>query len=622
MLYQIKDGSVSLGGKQILSHIDFEVRGTEKIGIVGANGAGKTTLLRLISGELTLDRDDRRMGPGITSSRKLTIGMMSQTREKDKELTVEELMLSTCPEKDAFSRERYAYEMEYDRLFTGFGFDKQDKQKQLGRFSGGEQTKISLIHLLLQKPDLLLLDEPTNHLDVETAEWLETYMQEYPKAVIFVSHDRFFLDRVVDVIYELRKENLYRYVGNYSDYRKQKQKEQDDLKKNYEKQQKEIARLEGLIEKFKNKPRKASFARSRKTLLDRMEKMEKPSENEGYMFTKEILPLVPANKWVMEAKELGIGYDKILLEISLRVRNGQKIAVIGKNGSGKSTFLKTVAGYLEPKKGECILGERTTLGYFDQQSAEISSEKTVLEHFHGLFPGLTEKDARQTLSCYLFRGRNAQTKVASLSGGEKARLMLAELLCAGPNMLVLDEPTNHMDIQAKETLESAFKAYKGTILFVSHDRYFVHQVADAILLFDEQRVMYYPFGYMHYLERKRREGAEDPAALMRAEDQAMLEGFRAVPEKERHRLREISTEAAYFDWQLRLAGEQMEDAKRKAELLWLKWKEWGERIPETPEEWMNMEAFAMEELEKAEEEWTEACLAWDQIYSYRSQGEL
>ncbi len=619
MLYQIKDGSVSLGGRAILSHIDFEVRGTEKIGIVGANGAGKTTLLRLIAGELSLDRDDRRMGPGIHSSRQLTIGMMSQTREKDAERTVEELILSTCPDGDPFSRERYAYEMEYDRLFTGFGFTKQEKQKKLGSFSGGEQTKISLIHLLLQKPDLLLLDEPTNHLDVETAEWLENYMQEYDKAVIMVSHDRFFLDQVADVIYELRKETLHRYVGNYSDYRSQKQKEQEEFRKSYERQQKEIQRLEGLIEKFKHKPRKASFARSRKTLLDRMEKMEKPSESDAHIFTKEILPLVPANKWVMEAKELGIGYDRVLLELSLRVKNGQKIAVIGKNGSGKSTFLKTVAGYLPPKKGECSLGERTTLGYFDQKSAELSLEVSVLEHFHGLFPALTEKEARQTLSCYLFRGKEAQTKISALSGGEKARLMLAELLCAAPNMLVLDEPTNHMDIQAKETLESAFQAYRGTILFASHDRYFVHKVADAILVFEDQRVMYYPFGYVHYLERKRREGAGDPAALIRAEEQAMLASFRAVPEKEKHRLREISTESAYRDWQLRLAGEQMEEAAVKVELLRKKQQEQREWIPEFLNEWMekNQESGVSitEELECAEKAWTEACIAWDQIYT-------
>jgi ATP-binding cassette subfamily F protein 3 len=266
---------------------------------------------------------------------------------------------------------------------------------------------------------------------------------------------------------------------------------------------------------------------------------------------------------------LKIGYDKALLELSLRVRRGQKIGIIGDNGVGKSTFLKTVAGLLEPVDGSYMLGNNTLMGYFDQQSAGLTSEKSVVEHFHDLFPGMTDKEVRQTLGAYLFGGGNAAKKVTDLSGGEKARLVLCELLTSRPNLLLLDEPTNHMDIPAKETLESAFLAYTGTILFVSHDRYFINQVADAILVFEDQRVLYYPFGYEHYLKKCRQPEGEDLSALMQAENQAMIADLKAVPKAERHRLREINTEEAYLDWKLRLAAEPMEAARERVEELYL-----------------------------------------------------
>ena len=563
MLYQILNGTVSVGGNTILDHIDFEIREKEKIAIVGANGTGKTTLLRLISGELELDRDDKRNTPGVKTSRNVTVGMLRQSNTADASKTIEEILLEGCPERDSFSKERFAYEMEYDRLFTGFGFEKSDKKKLFREFSGGEQTKIGLIRLLLEKPDILLLDEPTNHLDIETVEWLEDYMKIYPNAVVFVSHDRFFLDQVVTAVYELDRKKLRRYAGNYTQYRQQKAKDIKQQTKAYERQQAELKRLNELIEKFKHKPSKASFARSRKSIIERMELIEKPEAEAGSFFTGAIEPEVLGPKWVYEAEHLKIGYNgRVIKELSLKLRRGQKIGIIGANGTGKTTFLKTVAGELPAVDGKGNLGNNVLLAYYDQQTASIQSEDTVLKHFHDLYPAMTEKEVRNTLGMYLFSGQDAAKKVSNLSGGEKARLMLAELITGRPNLMVLDEPTNHMDIKAKETLESAFKAYTGTMLFVSHDRYFISQLADAILVFEADRVMYYPFGYEHYLNHCRRDDGEDISALMEAENQALVAGLRAVPKPERHRLKEINTEEAYIDWRLRLAAEP-EEAQEK-----------------------------------------------------------
>ena len=607
MLYQIKDGTVSAGGQTILSHVDFYIKEKEKIAVVGKNGAGKTTLLRLLAGELTPDRDDSRGSygrsndmvtgaatagsdldgtakrtqrakkkkpsgnpeTGITMSRNITIDMLRQADKSNQDLTIEQILLESCPDKDTFSKERFDYEMEYDRLFTGFGFEKSDKTRLFRSFSGGEQTKISLIKLLLKKPDLLLLDEPTNHLDMKTVEWLEDYLINYPKAVVMVSHDRAFLDAVATGVYELENGALHRYAGNYTQYRQQKLKNLQIQRKAYERQQAEIAHNNELIDKFKHKPKKAAFARSRKTMLARMKLIEKPVEDEAHIFTGNIEPQFPGGKWVYEAKELKIGYDgRALLELSLRIRRGQKIAVIGDNGIGKSTFLKTVAGLIPPIKGTSQLGSNLLVGYFDQQSALIDSEKTVRDHFHELFPALVEKELRKTLGMYLFGGANASKRISSLSGGEKSRLVLAELLTGRPNLMILDEPTNHMDIPAKETLESAFKAYTGTMLFVSHDRYFIKQVADAILVFENDKVMYYPFGYDHYISRLKASKDGNLPALMQAKDAAMVEALAAVPKRERHETRQLSTEEAYLEWKLALAAEPVAKAAEEAEKVY------------------------------------------------------
>ena len=601
MLYQITDGTVSAGGHVILSHVDFEIKGNEKIALVGRNGAGKTTLLKLIAGELSLDRDDRRQGAGVTSSRRLTVGMLKQQAFSEREQTVEEILLASCPFRDTFARERFEYEQEYDRIFTGFGFTRADKRKKIGDFSGGEQTKIALICLLLEKPDILLLDEPTNHLDIATIQWLEQYLKRYEHAVVLVSHDRFFLDQVAETVVEVSDGKLTRYAGNYSQYREEKQKRIERQRKAWERQQEEADRLNGVIERFRHKPTKASFARAKKKQLERMERVEKPVEkpveDDVHLFTGNIEPLIPGSKWVFEAEHLKIGYDRALLEITLRIRRGQKMGILGPNGAGKSTFLKTVAGLLQPFQEKdksverrCVLGNNITIGYFDQHSAEIQSEKSVAEHFHDLFPSMTEKEVRNILGMYLFPGKLASRRVSDLSGGEKARLVLAELLQSRPNFLVLDEPTNHMDVQAKETLESAFQAYTGTILFVSHDRYFIRQLAQSVLIFEDGGPMYYPFGYEHYLEKKQKadEYGEELSAQVKAEDAALLAGMRAVPKAERHRLKEFSVEEAYADWKLRLVQEKLEPEE-------LEYGRLEEEYQGLLDEWKMSEAYWMTE---------------------------
>lgn len=632
MLYQITDGTVSAGGHVILSHVDFEIKGNEKIALVGRNGAGKTTLLKLIAGELSLDRDDRRQRAGVTCSRQLAVGMLKQQAFSDREQTVEEILLAACPFQDTFARERFEYEQEYDRMFTRFGFTRADKRKKIGDFSGGEQTKIALIRLLLEKPDILLLDEPTNHLDIATIQWMEQYLKRYEHAVVLVSHDRFFLDQVAETVVEVSDGKLTRYAGNYSQYREEKQKRIERQRKAWERQQEEADRLNGVIERFRHKPTKASFARAKKKQLERMERVEKPVEDDVHLFTGNIEPLIPGSKWVFEAEHLKIGYDRALLEITLRIRRGQKIGILGPNGAGKSTFLKTVAGLLQPFQEKdksverrCVLGNNITIGYFDQHSAEIQSEKSVAEHFHDLFPSMTEKEVRNILGMYLFPGKLASRRVSDLSGGEKARLVLAELLQSRPNFLVLDEPTNHMDVQAKETLESAFQAYTGTILFVSHDRYFIRQVAQSVLIFENEGPMYYPFGYEHYLEKKQKadEYGEELSAQVKAEDAALLAGMRAVPKAERHRLKEFSAEEAYADWKLRLVQEKLEpeeleygrleeeyqgllDEWKMSEAYWM--------IPDEPSGLPEDVVAAKAWRDEAWERFHTRCMEWYEVY--------
>lgn len=656
MLLEITDGSVSRNGEPVLAHFSFEIRGTEKIALVGRNGAGKTTLLETIAGLLELDTNEKNPHSGLRWSRVCTVGMLRQQTAAESAKTVEELLLEAvfsdgvmkpgitahnneqhrtpdAEEDDSdgqrafdireqslyksgeftaeessyedYSEERFAWEREFDVMLTRFGFSAQDKHRKLETFSGGEQRKILLVRLLLTQPDVLLLDEPTNHLDLESVQWLEDYLRKYRKAAIVISHDRYFIDQFADVLWEVSGHKLTRYAGNYTQFREQKRANYARQLKAYERQQEEIKREEELIERFKHRPRKAAFARSRRSKLRRMELVEKPEPDDAVIHTGEIVPARRGSKWVYECEDLIIGYrssggsiqelhseknkksenntNKDLVigneapkttdaikKITFRIRRGQKIGVIGPNGSGKSTFLKTVAGLLPALKGKGVLGNNVDLAYFDQLSGEIRSDKSILEWFHARYPMLNEKEIRDLLAGYLFKGRDLVKTVSNLSGGEKARLVLASILQDRPNFLVLDEPTNNMDIPAMETLESIFQEYTGTILFVSHDRYFLSQVADCLLLFDADslQVRYYPLGYDHYMERMGRvQTGKDPELLRSAEEQRLIEGLRSVPKGESHHLREVSTEQATRDWKFSLnrrEREKAEEAYRQA----------------------------------------------------------
>ena len=541
MVYQINNGAVELGAELILKKINFEIRNTEKIAVVGRNGCGKTTLLKLIAGEVDLLKRDSDEDIFIAKSGNPEIGYLKQIAFDDPTLTVDEEIRkvflpflkmqermeellhlmnkdqNNTEDTSIYEREikeyttlqeefesigGYYYEKEYDTMFRQFGFSTEDKYRPLNEFSGGQQTKIAFIKLLLSKPDILLLDEPTNHLDISTIEWLEDYLKSYKKAVVIVSHDRMFLDKVVDVVYEIEYKVTKRYPGNYSKFMETKRANYEKQKKDYELQQKEIARLETIIEKYKNKPTKVAMTRSKQKMIDHMEIVESPDRFDTRTFHANFKPNRETGKEILRVTNLQIGYDKVLSTINMVQTRGQRIGIIGGNGLGKSTFLKTLMEMIPPLGGEFTLGYQVDPGYFDQQMAQYSSKKTVLDEFWDEYPTLDQTEVRSSLGAFLFTQEEVFKTVDMLSGGEKVRLALCKIFKTKPNFLILDEPTNHMDIIGKESLEAMLKDFPGSVLFVSHDRYFVKQIADALLVFEGDTVTYLPYGYEEYLERK------------------------------------------------------------------------------------------------------------------------
>ena len=539
MRYQIRHAIVQYAADTVLEDVNFEVHDKEKIAIVGRNGCGKTTLLKLIAGDIEMSNLDSDEECGITMAGKQSIGFLRQISFTDGDATVEEEIKKTfapvfaCEarmkeitellqhdsnqqllyeydnlQKQMEALRGYTWRQDMEIMFQQFGFPLSDLKRPIGSFSGGQQTKVAFIKLLLSRPDIMLLDEPTNHLDLPTIEWLENYLKNYDKAVIIVSHDRMFLDRIIDITYEIEYHRIKRYVGNYSAFMKQKELDLIKQEKDYEEQQKEIQRLTEWIEKWKNTPTKVAATHSKRMAIEHMVKIEKPRRFDIKTFRAMFTPRIESYTDVLTVKKLSIGYDTELSCVSFLLQKKERLAVIGENGKGKSTLLKTIVGLQQPLGGSFTFGPNVEWGYFDQQKAVVNDadpEQSVLENFWEEYPDMLREQVRSALGSFLFSQEEVEKKMGQLSGGEKVRLALCKLFQTKPNLLILDEPTNHMDMLGKEALEQMLKDYEGTVLFVSHDRYFISQVATGILEFasdvsGEAVVTQYRVPYEEYLQ--------------------------------------------------------------------------------------------------------------------------
>ncbi len=602
MRYEIRHAIVEYGADRILDDINFEIHDKEKIAIVGRNGCGKTTLLKLIAGDLHMANLDSDETCGIFMAGRQEIGFLRQISFTDGDITVEEEIkkvfsdIFTCEarmkeieealhhtqdakllseydflQKKMEAMEGYHWRRNMEIMFQQFGFPLEDLQRPIGSFSGGQQTKIAFIKLLLSKPDIMLLDEPTNHLDLPTIEWLEGYLKKYDKSVVIVSHDRLFLDRIIDVTYEIEYHHIKRYNGNYSAFMRQKEENLEKQEKDYEEQQKEIKRLTEWIEKWKNTPTKVAAARSKQMAIEHMVLIEKPRHFDTKTFKANFTPRIESYSNVITAKDLSIGYDTVLSTLSFRLMKGERLAIIGENGKGKSTLLKTLVGLLPPLGGEFTFGQNVEWGYFDQQKAVVNDadpEQSVLDNFWECYPDMLREQVRSALGSFLFSGEEVEKKMGQLSGGEKVRLALCKMFQTKPNLLILDEPTNHMDMAGKEALEKMLVNYGGTVLFVSHDRYFIQQIATGILEFGKEEIRQYPLDYTSYLEKKAAADAEE-AAMEAAKKQAA----KAAPT-----LEDVFDKKAYYnpgkirsrlEKQLEKYNRQLEESEQKCQELQL-----------------------------------------------------
>ncbi len=532
MYYKISNGSVTLSGNTILEDINFKVSDNEKIGIVGRNGSGKTTLLKAIVGEIDLENgyDDLK----VESVGDYKVGYVKQNVDNNLNIKMidyivdaysnlidieksmkklENKMISGYDENivnkynDLISKYEYlggyTYKKEYEVALKKFGFSESDKDKLLSEFSGGQLTKLSLVKLLLSKPDLLILDEPTNHLDINTIEWLEDYLKNYNKSIIIVSHDRMFLDNVCNVIYDIEYGTLKRYNGNYTYFVNKKHEDYLKQERDYAAQQKEIKRLQAIADRFKYKPSKASMAMSKLKQIERMVKIDKPQKENNRTFKTNFSPNQESYRDVLKVKNLSIGYDKELSRVTFNVERKDKLGIIGENGIGKSTLLKTIMGFISPLGGKYTFGDKVNIGYFSQQLDNIDPSKTIYEEIDNAFPSMSPTEIRSLLGAFDFHGDEVFKNISSLSGGEKVRVSLCKILNSRPNVLILDEPTNHLDIINKNTIEKMLKEYNGTIIMVSHDRYLIKNVCTKLLVFNKDEVVLYNYGYDEYLEKRK-----------------------------------------------------------------------------------------------------------------------
>lgn len=591
MRIEIINGSVEYDGNTVLSEINFSVSDKEKIALVGRNGSGKTSILKCISGEVPLvsGTGDEKFSFSISGAPK--IGYLQQVSLND-ELTLRQEILSAYKDVvglenklqilldkmsenpsdenvGAYSRamERfeniggYLYKKEYLTAVSKFGFSAEDLDKKLSCFSGGQRTKIALMKLLLEKPDVLLLDEPTNHLDIAAVEWLEGYLKNYKNSVVIVSHDRMFLDRIVGVVYEIEYGVTTRYKGNYTAFLAQKQQAYDKALKDAKWKSAEIDRLRKLVERFRYKATKAAMAQSKLKEIERLGTVETPRRFDTSTFASSFQPEYESVRDALFVKDLVFGYDKPLGEISLAVERGQKIGVIGSNGTGKSTLLKTITGLIPPLSGDVRFGVKTRVGYFDQTIAATKSELSVLEDFRAEFPELNDGEIRKTLGGFLLSGDDVFKCVKDLSGGEKVRLALSKIFRRRPNFLILDEPTNHMDIIGKETLEKLLMDFSGTVIVVSHDRYLINRVAKSLIVFEKGGVRYFDGTFDEYEEREK-ETAEE-VAKEKPEKTKKTGGERYVESKEearrKHRVEFLEKKITALEEELSRARAKLDD---------------------------------------------------------------
>lgn len=535
MKYQIINGAITFGNNTILEEINFTINKSDRIAIVGRNGSGKTSLLKSL-----VDNDMLESGIGLDDLRIVKIGkpsigyqeqhafsnldvtLLDEILKVYKDITnlenkikkLEDKMISNATSEtileytDCIERYKliggYSYKKEYEVALNKFGFSSEDKMKKLSEFSGGQRTKISFLKLLLSKPDILLLDEPTNHLDIVTVEWLEEYLSNYPKALVVISHDRMFLDKIVNKVYEIEYATLTLYKGNYSSYELQKKLNYEKQLADYEFQQKEIKRLQDIADRFRYKPSKASMAMSKLRKIEQMTIIDKPdhADTRNWKFLLKVDDYSSNN--VLSVKDLVIGYQKIpLAKVSFNLYKGQKLAIIGENGKGKSTLIKTLMGIIPKISGKFTYGYNVNKEYFDQQMEFLNDENTVFDEYLQAFPTEDPQQVRNILGTFMFSGEDVFKKIKVLSGGEKVRLQLCKILRKSPNLLILDEPTNHLDIFSKEKLESLLTEYNGTVLFVSHDRYFINKVADSLLVFENDEVVYFDGKYDEYVNKSK-----------------------------------------------------------------------------------------------------------------------
>ncbi|MGM0904195.1 MAG: ABC-F family ATP-binding cassette domain-containing protein [Bacillota bacterium] len=535
ILLQVNQLSKYFAAELILSNIKLEIQSQDRIALVGRNGAGKSTLLKILAGQSSYDNGE------IIKPKDVTIGYLAQNTGLESEKSIWDEMLTVFDhlrkmEKELRSLEGqmadpkvfsndtqyekilkeydhlqvkfkddggYQYEADIRSVLHGLHFGSFDYSTKISTLSGGQKTRLALGKLLLSRPDILILDEPTNHLDIETLSWLEQYLQGYPGAILIVSHDRYFLDKVVNQVFELSRQKMTRFIGNYSSYLDQKAENYERDLKQYEKQQDEIAKLEDFVQRNLARASTTKRAQSRRKQLQRMDRLDRPSGDEKSATFSFDIERQSGND-VLKAENVAVGYgsEQVSEQISFRINRADSVALVGPNGVGKSTLLKTIVDKLPALAGSIHLGSNVSIGYYDQQQAELNSNKKVLNELWDDYPLKPEKDIRTVLGNFLFSGDDVLKSVSTLSGGEKARLALAKLMMEKANFLILDEPTNHLDLDSKEVLENALIDYPGTILFVSHDRYFINRIATKVLELERNGITEFLGDYDYYLEKK------------------------------------------------------------------------------------------------------------------------